>query len=123
MKTSDLCKAIYREACDETSAFYRRMIEEESLEAVKDPLWRKILVLARSLDSTDRETLLDFSRQASIDAISTICGGIDGNTSLAGEFYSLTLVDSDGKQHAGDLQEAFLDIAQRRVASQETHSK
>lgn len=90
------------------------MIEEESLEAVKDPLWKNIIVLARSLESPDRETLLDFARQASVDAISTIFGGIDGNTSLAGDFYSLTLVDSDGHQHAGDLQEEFLGLAQNR---------
>ncbi|MDN3543997.1 MAG: hypothetical protein ACK4S6_17230 [Roseateles asaccharophilus] len=114
MKTSVLCEAVYREACEETSAFYRRMIEEESLDAVRDPLWKKIIQLARALDTTDRETLIAFAKQASIDAVSTVFGGIDGNTSLAGQFFSLTLVDGEGRQHAGDLQDEFLCLAQSR---------
>jgi len=114
MRTSDLCDAIFREACEENSAFYRRMIEEESLDAIKDPLWKRIIELARSLPDQDRETLLAFAKQASVDAVSTVCGGIDGNTSLAGRFFSLSLVDNEGRQHAGELQEEFLGFAQNR---------
>ncbi|WP_457355168.1 hypothetical protein [Roseateles sp. P5_D6] len=114
MRTSDLCYAIFSEACEENSAFYRRLIEEESLDAIKDPLWKRIVALARSLSDQDKETLLAFAKQASVDAVSTVCGGIDGSTSLAGKFLSLSLVDEEGQQHAGELQEAFLGVAQHR---------
>ncbi|MFC3686653.1 hypothetical protein [Hydrogenophaga luteola] len=60
MRTSDLCELIFREVCEENSAFYRRMIEEESLDAIKDPLWQRIVSLARSLSDQDKETLIEF---------------------------------------------------------------
>jgi hypothetical protein len=114
MRTPDLCELIFREACEENSAFYRRMIEEESLDVIKDPLWKRIVTLARSLSDQDRETLIKFAKQVSVDAVSTVFGGIDGNTSLAGRFLSLSLVDGEGQQHAGDLQEEFLTLVHNR---------
>lgn len=48
METKALCQALLKEACEENVAFYRRMINEESLEAVKDEHWRRVITLARS---------------------------------------------------------------------------
>ncbi|MFO1384707.1 MAG: hypothetical protein U1F55_00705 [Chitinivorax sp.] len=101
MKTRTFAEALLNDACFENVAFYRQMIEQEPVDAIKDDLWRKIVTLARSLPVEDRETLLAFSHQAAIDAISTVCGGIDGTTQLGGQFATLSLIDGDGQQHAG----------------------
>ena len=111
MKTRILAEALLNDACIENVVFYRQMIEQESADAIKDDLWLKIVTLARSLPHEDRETLLAFARQVAIDAISTICGGIDGTTQLGGKFENLSLIDSDGQQHAGALQDEFLSLA------------
>lgn len=116
MKTRDLCQSLLKDACEDNISFYRGLIEEESLDAVKDECWRKVIVLARTLTQEQRETLLKFARQSAIDAIFTLCGGIDGNTQLGGKFLSLSLVDGDGQQHAGALQEEFLAVVERREA-------
>jgi hypothetical protein len=111
MKTRSLCKALLQDACDENVAFYRHMFAEQSLDAVKDEQWQNTLQLARSLAPDQREVLLNFARQVAVDAISTFCGGIDGTTQLGGEFVSLSLIDADGQQHAGSLQDEFLSLA------------
>lgn len=116
MKTRDLCQSLLKDACEDNISFYRGLIEEESLDAVKDDHWRKVIVLARTLNQEQRETLLMFARQSAIDAISTLCGGIDGSTQLGGEFLSLSLVDGDGQQHSGSLQDEFLALVERREA-------
>lgn len=113
MKTSAICQALLHEVCNENIAFYRRMTNEEPLEAVNDQQWQEIISLARSLTTEQRETLLAFARQVAVDAVSTVCGGIDGNTSLAGTFYTFTLTDADGQQHAGGLQDEFIALAYR----------
>jgi len=113
MKTRTLCESLLRDACEDNVAFYRRMIEEESLDAVKNEHWRKVITLARSLSEDQRETLLAFARQSAIDAVSTVCGGIDGSTQLGGKFLDLSLIDAEGQQHAGALQDEFLAIAKR----------
>ena len=114
MKTRDLCQALLQEACEENVAFYRQMIESEPLEAVRDAHWQKIIALARSLTEEQRELMLAFARQAAIDAVSTVCGGIDGSTQLGGQFVTLSLIDGDGVQHAGNLQDQFLATTERR---------
>ena len=111
MKTSVLCAFLLRDACDDNVSFYRTMFEEQSLDAVKDESWRAFIALARSLSKEQRETLLAFARQSAVDAISTVCGGIDGTTQLGEQFLSLSLIDADGQQHAGELQDQFLAIA------------
>ena len=116
MKTRDLCQSLLRDACEDNVDFYRRMIEEESLDAVKDEHWRRVISLARSLTKDQRETLLSFARQSAIDAVSTVCGGIDGSTQLGGRFLTLSLVDGDGQQHAGALQDDFLSLVERSEA-------
>jgi hypothetical protein len=111
MKTRTLCESLLRDACDDNIAFYRTILEGGSAEAVKDEHWRRVIALARSLSKDQQETLLAFARQSAIDAISTMCGGIDGTTQLGGEFLSLSLIDAEGQQHAGALQDEFLAIA------------
>jgi hypothetical protein len=91
MDTQTLCRALLKEACDDSVAFYRQMLNEEALEAVKE-----------------------FARQAALDALSTFCGGIDGSDSLDGKFLALSLTDADGQQHAGRLQETLLALAERK---------
>lgn len=114
MKTRDLCQVLLHDACEDNVNFYRRLIEEESLEAVKDEHWRKVITLARSLTKEQRETTLAFARQAAVDALSTVCGGIDGATQPGGQFMALSLVDGDGNQHAGNLQDCFLAATERK---------
>ncbi|QDL54897.1 hypothetical protein [Rhodoferax aquaticus] len=116
MKTHDLCQSLLKDACEDNISFYRGLIEKEPLDAVKDEHWRKVIALARTLTPEQRETLLQFARQSAIDAISTICGAIDGSTQLGGEFLSLSLVDGDGQQHTGALQDEFLSLVERREA-------
>ena len=113
MKTKQLVSGFLHDACEENQAFYKQLIEHESLDAVKDEQWRKVIVLARSLSKEDQKIMLAFARQAAIDSISTICGGIDGNTQIGNEFLEMSLTDSDGQQHAGSLQDEFLSIAYR----------
>ena len=114
MKTDELCQALLQDACEDNAAFYRRMIEDEPLDAVKDDHWRKVIALARSLTKEQRDTMLAFVRQAAIDAVATVCGGIDGTTQLGGKFMTLSLIDGDGSQHAGSLQDHFLAATERR---------
>lgn len=87
------------------------MFETQSHDTVSDEDWRSFIALARSLSKEQRETLLAFARQSAVDAISTFCGGIDGTTQLGGQFVSLSLIDEEGQQHAGELQDQFLAIA------------
>jgi len=116
MKTRDLCQFLLQDACDGNVNFYRWMMEEESLDAVEDAHWRRVILLARSLTPEQRETMLTFAKQSAIDAVSTVCGGIDGTTQLGDRFLTLSLVDDDGQQHAGALQDAFLSLVERREA-------
>jgi hypothetical protein len=116
MKTSILCELLLRDACDDNVSFYRTMFETQSLDEVKDEHWRAFIALARSLSAEQRETLLAFARQSAVDAISTICGGIDGTTQLGGQLLALSLIDDDGQQHAGELQDQFLAIANDTTA-------
>lgn len=67
-------------------------------------------LLARTLSAEERETLLAFARQVAVDACSTVCVALDGNTSLAGQFFEFSLVDEQGQQHVGALQEGFLEL-------------
>jgi hypothetical protein len=113
MKTKALAKALLNNACTDNVAFYRQMIEQEPIGSIKDDLWLKVVMLARSLSQEDRETLLAFAGQAAIDAVSTICGGIDGSTQLGGEFLAFSLTDAEGREHAGALQDEFLSLAAR----------
>lgn len=110
MKTRKLVEGILESACSDNVNFYRQMFEEQDIDVVKDETWRKVMLLARSLPKEDRETLLTFARQVAVDSISTLCGGIDGITELGGEFMSLSLIDIEGQQHAGSLQDELLSI-------------
>lgn len=110
MKTRILCESLLHDACDDLVEFYRTMIEDEPLESVKDAQWKRLLEFARALPADQRQILLGFARQAAIDAVSTVCGGIDGSTQLGGEFLELSLIDAQGQQHAGELQETFLEL-------------
>jgi hypothetical protein len=116
MKTSTLCESLLRDACDDNVLFYREMFKTQSFDAVKDENWRAFIALAHSLSEEQRETLLAFARQSAVDAISTVCGGIDGTTQLGGQFLSLSLIDDEGQQHAGELQDQFLAIANDTAA-------
>ncbi len=111
MKTRKLVEGMLESACTDNVNFYRQMLEEQDIDAVKDETWRKVILLARALSPEDRETLLTFARQVAVDSISTLCGGIDGVTELGGKFMSLSLIDIEGQQHAGSLQDEFLSIA------------
>lgn len=113
MQTKTLCQAILDEACDASVDFYRNMVESQSIEQVTDPLWREYLLAMRSLPSAQREVLLRFNRQVTVDAISTVLGGIDGSLPLAGNFIALSLTDNDGTEHAGGLLEKFRALAER----------
>jgi hypothetical protein len=113
MKTQALCESLLHDACDANVAFYRTLIENEPLDAIKDSQWKRLVVLARTLPADQKEVLLGFARQAAIDAVSTMCGGIDGSSQLGGEFVSLSLIDEQGQQHAGALQETFLELVER----------
>ncbi len=116
MKTRDLCQSLLKDACEDNISFYRGLIEDEPLDAVKDEHWRKVIELARTLTPEQRNTLLQFARQSAIDAISTLCGCIDGSTQFGGKFLSLSLVDGEGQQHAGSLQDEFLALVESREA-------
>ncbi|WP_143479592.1 hypothetical protein [Aquipseudomonas alcaligenes] len=111
MKTSTLCKALLKDACDETLSFYRSMLTTQDLSAVKDEEWRAIIGLARELKPHQQEILLSFARIASIDAISTLCGAIDGTTQVGGQFVAFSLTDESGTEHAGSMQDSFLSAA------------
>ena len=112
MNTQTLCTALLQDACESNLAFYRNIIDDEILDAITDPLWRRVVVFARALPPEQQQILLDFARQAAIDAVSTVCGGIDGSTPLGGAYLELSLVDAEGQQHAGELQEAFLELVE-----------
>jgi hypothetical protein len=116
MKTRDLCQSLLKDACEDNISFYQGLIEDEPLDAVADEHWRKVIALARTLTPEQRETLLQLARRSAIDAISRICGGIDGSTQLGGKFLSLSLVDGDGQQHAGSLQDEFLALVESHEA-------
>ncbi len=112
MNTQTLCKALLQDACESNIAFYRNIIDDEIPDAIKDPLWRRVVALARALPPEQQQILLDFARQVAIDAVSTVCGGLDGSTPLGGAYLELSLVDGEGQQHAGELQEAFLELVE-----------
>jgi hypothetical protein len=108
MKTEVLCKLILGEIDNGTLPFYRSVLLEEPLSAIRDPLWLAAVTLARKLNGEGQETILALMRQAAVDASSTLLGAIDGNTSLDGEFIEVALTDKEGEQHSGDLQDEFL---------------
>lgn len=114
MNTRALAEALLNNACVDNVAFYRQMVEQEPLDAIKDEFWRKVVTLTRSLSHEDRETVLAFAHQVAVDTVSTVCGGIDGTTQLGGQFVVLSLTDNEGQQHAGALQDEFLSLAYHR---------
>jgi len=87
------------------------MLTTQDLSAVKDEEWRAIIGLARELNPHQQEILLSFARLASIDAISTLCGAIDGTTQVGGQFVAFSLTDESGTEHAGSMQDSFLSAA------------
>ena len=108
MNTEALCNLILGEIDESTLPFYRDVLLNEPVSAIKDPLWLAAATLARTLSTTEQEVILALMRQAAIDASSTLLGAIDGNTSLNEQFVELSLTDADGVQHSGELQDEFL---------------
>jgi len=71
MKTEALCKLILGEIDNGTLPFYRSVLLDEPLSAVRDPLWLAAATAARKLDGEGQEAILALLRQAAIDASST----------------------------------------------------
>ncbi len=107
MNTEALCNLILGEIDESTLPFYRDVLLNEPVSAIKDPLWLAAATLARTLSTTEQEVILALMRQAAIDASSTLLGAIDGNTSLNEQFVELSLIDADGVQQSGELQDEF----------------
>jgi len=114
MNTEALCKLILDEIDNGTLPFYRDVLLEEPLSAIRDPLWLAAATVARKLDGEGQATVLALMRQAAIDASSTLLGAIDGNTSLDEEFIEVALTDKEGTQHNGGLQDEFLRQVEER---------
>jgi len=108
MNTEALCKLILSEIDESTLPFYRDVLLSEPVTAIKDPLWLAAAELARTLPPKNQEIILPRMRQAALDASSTLLGAIDGNTSLNEQFVELSLTDSEGVEHRGELQDEFL---------------
>jgi hypothetical protein len=113
MKTNKLCEALLHDICNENILFYNEMLTSVDLDSIKNAQWKSIISLARELDLSQREVLLSFARLATIDAISSICGMIDGTTQLNNEFVAFSLTDESGTEHAGSLQDAFLSASNK----------
>ncbi|WP_146114561.1 hypothetical protein [Pseudomonas sp. MYb185] len=111
MKTSTLCKALLKDVCDDNLSFYRSMLATQDLATVKDDKWRTIIGLARELEPHQQEIFLSFARLAAVDAISTLCGVIDGSTQVGGQFVAFSLTDESGTEHSGSMQDNFLSVA------------
>jgi hypothetical protein len=114
MKTEALCKLILDEIESGTLPFYRDVLLNEPLSAIRDPLWLASATLARKLDAEGQNVVLALMRQAAVDATSTLLGAIDGNTSLSEEFIEVSLTDTEGTQHSGELQDEFLRQVEER---------
>jgi len=114
MKTETLCKLLLDEVSKGSIPFYEGMLSTTPIDAIHDPQWKAIVLLARRLPEADRKVIISFARQAAVDSLATIFGAIDGITSLDDEYASLFLTDGDGQEHSGALQETLLRLAKAR---------
>ena len=80
MKPVALCKLILGEIDNGTLPFYRNILLDEPLSAIRDPIWIAAATVARKLDGKGQDAILALMRQAAIDASSTLLGAIDGST-------------------------------------------
>jgi hypothetical protein len=107
MKTSSLCKALVKEACEDNLSFYRSMLTTQDLASVRNEEWQAIIGLARELKPHQQEILLSFARIASADALLTLCSAIDGVTPIGGRYVAFSLTDESGTEHAGSLHDSL----------------
>lgn len=105
--------ALITDVIDANARLYRDLFANTSIDAARDPYWRRALDLYRSLDAERRAVFFEILRQVSVDTTSNILGVLDGSSSLRGATGEFRLAYGDGEALNGDLQSQFL----ARVAS------
>lgn len=97
---------------------FRRLFTETPPDKASDPYWRRALTLFVSLSEADKNVLLEIVRNTAIATTSHVLGILDGENSIGTEDSKMTLVDVEGRQLNGELQNAFLllDEEQRRAS-------
>lgn len=91
-------KAVYRNSFNHTA---------ES----KDPTWREILPLYKSMNKAQQESLLNFIRMIQVNTVSHLLGILDGSTYLNENRESFVLTtEQDDELINGSLQDIFLEL-------------
>ncbi|PWG79540.1 hypothetical protein [Pararcticibacter amylolyticus] len=78
-------------------------------EEVRDPLWKEILPLYRSMNREQDVAFLQFLRVIQVNTVSHILGILDGVTYLNEDRETFALIaEHAGRKINGDLQDIFL---------------
>ena len=113
MTAKEIAGALYAEVVDGNLAEYRHILEGAVETPPRDPYWRKVAALFRSIPDDQKNHFVEIFRQVSVDAVSTVAGVLDGTSPLGGTCQSFTLTDSDGTKLNGCLQDHFLAVVEK----------
>lgn len=106
MEAIEFVKAVRERVVDNDYQVYQEMLENTT--EVKDPLWKEILPLYKSLGKEQQVTFLQFLRLIQVNTLSHILGILDGSSYLNKNNEGLILkTDQNEGVINGDLQDIF----------------
>lgn len=111
MKTSNFVLSLKKGVIDDGGKEYKNILDNTPIKNITDNYWKKVITLYNSLNSSDREIILQIITQIQIDTLSTILGIFDGTITLENQDEDFIVSLSESKKVLEpEMQELFLSI-------------
>jgi len=98
-------RQLRRDVIDGEVKLYKELLEKSEHQTASDPYWTEIRLLYASLNSEQKDTLLNIVRQVSVDVLASLLGIIDGLSYFEGASNQFRLTVHENIELSGDLQE------------------